>query len=117
MKALVLNGFNTPFELKEIEKPVAQKGEVLVKIMASGVNPLDLKIKSGQAAHAQPKMPGAILGIDMAGVVVVPEREHYERIGEKEVTQIFSEVSMNGELVNELIDDLCALPDAEAPEW
>ena len=69
MKALVLNGFNTPFELKEIEKPVAQKGEVLVKIMASGVNPLDLKIKSGQAAHAQPKMPGAILGIDMAGVV------------------------------------------------
>ncbi len=70
MKALVLNGFNTPFELKEIEKPVAQKGEVLVKIMASGTNPLDLKIKSGQAAHAQPKMPGAILGIDMAGVVV-----------------------------------------------
>ena len=70
MKALVLNGFNTPFELKEIAKPVAQKGEVLVKIMASGVNPLDLKIKSGQAAHAQPKMPGAILGIDMAGVVV-----------------------------------------------
>jgi len=70
MKALVLNGFNTPFELKEIEEPVAQKGEVLVKIMASGVNPLDLKIKSGQAAHAKPKMPGAILGIDMAGVVV-----------------------------------------------
>jgi len=70
MKALVLNGFNTPFELKEIAKPVAQKGEVLVKIMASGVNPLDLKIKSGHAAHAQPKMPGAILGIDMAGVVV-----------------------------------------------
>jgi len=69
MKALVLNGFNTPFELKEIAKPVAQKGEVLVKIMASGVNPLDLKIKSGHAAHAQPKMPGAILGIDMAGVV------------------------------------------------
>jgi len=58
--------------------------------------------------------PGAI---DMAGVVVVPEREHYEKIGEKEVVQIFSDVSMNGELVNELIDDLVALPDAEAPEW
>jgi (2Fe-2S) ferredoxin len=58
--------------------------------------------------------PGAI---DMAGVVVVPERGHYEKIGENEVARIFSEVSMNGELVNELIDDLCALPDAEAPEW
>jgi NADPH2:quinone reductase len=69
MKALVLKEFNTPFELKEIEKPVAKKGEVLVKIIASGANPLDLKIRAGQAAHAQPKMPDAILGIDMAGIV------------------------------------------------
>lgn len=69
MKAIVLNEFNTPFELKEIPKPLAGKGEVLVRIIASGVNPLDLKIKAGQAAHAQAEMPGAILGIDMAGIV------------------------------------------------
>lgn len=69
MKALVLNEFNTPFELKEIPKPLAGKGEVLVRIIASGVNPLDLKIKAGQAVHARAEMPGAILGIDMAGIV------------------------------------------------
>jgi NADPH:quinone reductase-like Zn-dependent oxidoreductase len=68
MKALVLEEFNQPYQLKEIEKPVPGKGEVLVKIAASGVNPLDLKIKVGQAAHAKAKPPG-ILGIDMAGVV------------------------------------------------
>jgi NADPH2:quinone reductase len=68
MKALVLNEFNTPYQLREIEKPVAGKGEVLVKIMASGVNPLDLKIQAGQAAHAKTVLP-AILGIDMAGIV------------------------------------------------
>ena len=68
MKALILNDFNTPYQLQEIEKPVAGKGEVLVKIMASGINPLDLKIQAGQAAHAKAVLP-AILGIDMAGIV------------------------------------------------
>lgn len=69
MKALVLNEINTPFIVQEMPGPVAAKGEVLVKIMASGINPLDLKIKSGQAAHAGVKLPGAVLGIDMSGVV------------------------------------------------
>jgi len=68
MKALVLENFNTPYQSKEVNKPVAGKGQVLVKIAASGVNPLDLKIKSGQAAHAKPKLP-AILGIDLAGTI------------------------------------------------
>jgi NADPH2:quinone reductase len=68
MKALILTDFNTPYQLQEIEKPVAGSGEVLVKIMASGINPLDLKIQSGQAAHAKTVLP-AILGIDMAGIV------------------------------------------------
>jgi len=68
MKALILEEFNTPYELKEIEKPAAGKGQVLVKVAASGVNPLDLKIKAGQAAHAKAVLP-AILGIDMAGTV------------------------------------------------
>ncbi|WP_259070402.1 zinc-dependent alcohol dehydrogenase family protein [Mucilaginibacter sp. X4EP1] len=68
MKALILNEFNTPYQLQDIKKPVAGDGEVLVKIMASGINPLDLKIQAGQAAHAKAVLP-AILGIDLAGVV------------------------------------------------
>jgi NADPH:quinone reductase-like Zn-dependent oxidoreductase len=68
MKALILENYNTPYQAKDINKPVAGKGQVLVNIKATGVNPLDLKIKAGQAAHAQVKLP-AILGIDIAGVV------------------------------------------------
>ncbi len=68
MKALILTEFNTPYQLQDIKKPVAVTGEVLVKIMASGINPLDLKIQAGQAAHAKTVLP-AIPGIDMAGIV------------------------------------------------
>jgi NADPH:quinone reductase-like Zn-dependent oxidoreductase len=42
---------------------------VLVSVQASGVNPLDTKIRAGAAAHAQVRTP-AVLGIDLAGVVV-----------------------------------------------
>ena len=69
MKALVLEEYNTPFALKEMPTPAAGPGQVLVKVHASGVNPLDLKIAAGQAAHAQTRLP-AILGIDLAGEVV-----------------------------------------------
>jgi NADPH2:quinone reductase len=70
MKALILENYNKPFLLKDIEKPLITKGQVLIKIMASGVNPIDLKIKMGQAGHAKTVLP-AILGIDMAGIVEV----------------------------------------------
>ena len=39
-----------------------------MRIQASGVNPLDTKIRAGNAAHARHPLP-AILGIDMAGIV------------------------------------------------
>jgi NADPH2:quinone reductase len=68
MKAAVLEQAGAPFRIAEIERPQARVGEVLVRIKASGVNPLDLKIKAGQAAHARHPLP-AILGIDLAGVV------------------------------------------------
>jgi NADPH2:quinone reductase len=48
--------------------PIAKAGEVLIRIHASGVNPLDTKIRAGQAAHARQRLP-AVLGLDMAGVV------------------------------------------------
>ena len=42
--------------------------QVLVRIAASGVNPLDTKIRGGVAAHARHPLP-AVLGLDMAGTV------------------------------------------------
>jgi hypothetical protein len=44
--------------------------------------------------------PGAI---DMAGVVVVPEREHFARLGREQMEAIYSEVSFSDEAVNEIL--------------
>jgi NADPH:quinone reductase-like Zn-dependent oxidoreductase len=68
MRAVLLQEFDTPLVLGEINKPTTGRGQVLVKIKASGVNPLDTKIRVGKAAHAKRTLP-AVLGLDLAGVV------------------------------------------------
>jgi NADPH2:quinone reductase len=68
MQAAVLDAPNTAFRVGPIARPEPTAGQVLVRIKASGVNPLDTKIYAGQAAHARHPLPG-ILGITMAGVV------------------------------------------------
>jgi NADPH:quinone reductase len=68
MHAAVLDAPNAPFRLVDVARPTPRSGEVLVRIKASGVNPLDLKIRAGQAPHARQALP-AVLGIDLAGVV------------------------------------------------
>jgi NADPH:quinone reductase-like Zn-dependent oxidoreductase len=68
MRAAVLTAYGTPLQIREVPLPIPGPREVLVRIMASGVNPLDIKIRRGEAAHAK-MTPPAILGIDMAGVV------------------------------------------------
>ena len=73
MRALLLTDYNSPFALADVPRPEPARGEVLVRIAASGVNPLDVKIRTGNAAHAKVPLP-AILGIDLAGVV--------EKVGE-----------------------------------
>lgn len=69
MQAAVLRNYGAPLELERIARPEAGRGQVLVQVKASGINPLDLKIAAGQAAHAR-TVPPAVLGIDLAGVVV-----------------------------------------------
>ena len=68
MRALQASDPASPLRLIELPRPVPGRGQVLVRIKASGVNPLDLKIRAGAAAHARHPLP-AILGIDLAGVV------------------------------------------------
>jgi len=47
MRALVLERYNAPFTLTEVKRPIANAGQVLVRVKASGVNPLDTKIRMG----------------------------------------------------------------------
>jgi NADPH:quinone reductase len=68
MKALVVSQYDGPLELVTLDRPQAQAGQVLVRIHSAGLNPLDVKIRAGKAAHAKHPLP-LVLGIDMAGVV------------------------------------------------
>jgi NADPH2:quinone reductase len=68
MKAAVLAACGEPLRVTSIARPQPGAGQVLVRVHASGVNPLDTKIQAGAAAHARQPAP-AVLGLDMAGVV------------------------------------------------
>lgn len=68
MRAALLERHGQPFRVATLSRPEPGPGQVLVRIVASGTNPLDLKIHEGAAAHARHPLP-AILGLDMAGVV------------------------------------------------
>jgi len=69
MRALILEDYGAPFVYRVIDRPRPDFGEVLIRVKASGVKPLDAKIKAGEAEHAKQPLP-AVLGIDMAGIVV-----------------------------------------------
>jgi NADPH:quinone reductase len=56
------------FRAAESLPPKLEINHVLVRIAASGVNPIDTKIRAGKAAHAKQPLP-AVLGLDMAGTV------------------------------------------------
>lgn len=68
MQAAILEQHGSPFRIADVPMPRPGPDEVLVRIAASGVNPLDTKIHVGQAAHARHPLP-AILGLDLAGTV------------------------------------------------
>jgi NADPH2:quinone reductase len=68
MRVLVLEAANGPLVSRHLPRPVPGPGQLLVEIAASGVNPLDTKIRAGAAAHAKHPLP-AVLGMDLAGVV------------------------------------------------
>jgi NADPH2:quinone reductase len=69
MRAMVIPRFGGPdvFELRDVPKPVPGIGEVLVRVIASGANPVDAKLRAnGSWAGLTPPV---ILGYDVAGVV------------------------------------------------
>ena len=68
MRAYVVEHPEEPFKQVDLPRPAPSAGQVLVRVHASGVNPLDTKIRAGKASHAKQPLP-AVLGLDMAGVV------------------------------------------------
>jgi NADPH:quinone reductase-like Zn-dependent oxidoreductase len=71
MKAIRIHHFGSPdvLELDEIEIPQPAEDEVLIKVYASAVNPVDQKIVAGQAQEKFPSKLPLTIGWDVSGVI------------------------------------------------
>jgi NADPH:quinone reductase-like Zn-dependent oxidoreductase len=72
MKAIVVHEYGGPEVLKfeQYPDPVAGQGEVLVRVAAASVNPIDYKRRAGLTKDFYPMQFPSRIGVDMAGTVV-----------------------------------------------
>ncbi|UQX87406.1 NADP-dependent oxidoreductase [Jatrophihabitans telluris] len=69
MKAFALSDFDAPPSVVDLPRPVPAAGQVLVRVHATSVNPVDLLISSGFFRTVQEYRFPAVFGRDLAGVV------------------------------------------------
>ncbi len=72
MKAIVLHRFGEADQLKmeEVQTPVAGDSQVLLKVKAIGINPVDAKVRAGTNRMAKGLQLPAVIGWDVSGEIV-----------------------------------------------
>jgi NADPH:quinone reductase-like Zn-dependent oxidoreductase len=72
MKAIVVHQYGGPEVLKfeDYPDPVPGSGEVLVRVAAASVNPIDYKRRAGLTKDFYPMQFPSLIGVDIAGTVV-----------------------------------------------
>lgn len=113
MKALAINQFGGPevLQIQEVGMPMPKAGEVLVRVHAAGVNPVDYKTRNGSLKFISGKKFPRILGIDVAGVVEQTGSKSRFRPGDK----VFAMLSIVGGAYAEFVclkeEQLCLIPE------
>jgi NADPH:quinone reductase-like Zn-dependent oxidoreductase len=71
MRAMAMTRAGGPevLELVELERPVRVNAELLVRVVAAGVNPIDAKTRAGKGAFPGIAAFPAVLGNDFSGIV------------------------------------------------
>jgi NADPH:quinone reductase-like Zn-dependent oxidoreductase len=71
MKAIVLHEYGSADNLKyeDWDDPQAGDGQILIRVTAAGLNPIDWKIRSGAMKAFMPLQLPTILGYDYSGIV------------------------------------------------
>lgn len=72
MKAITLRKWGTPdvLNLEEIEKPVPKPDQLLIRVFASGINPVDWKHRQGFHKYVLGAPFPIVLGYDVCGEVI-----------------------------------------------
>jgi NADPH:quinone reductase-like Zn-dependent oxidoreductase len=71
MKAVVVHGYGSPDVLRyeEFANPTAGDGEILIRVAATSINPIDVMRRSGKWKETFPIKFPDIIGVDVAGTV------------------------------------------------
>ncbi len=73
MKAIQINAYGHNDQVKinaHAEKPTLNPGEVLIKVHAAGVNPIDWKVREGFLKDFKPVQFPVTLGMDFSGEII-----------------------------------------------
>jgi NADPH:quinone reductase len=106
MKAIVVREFGLPevLKLETAPDPSPQAGQVLVRVHAVGVNPVDTYIRTG--AHViKPRLP-YIPGVDAAGVIeAVADGVPHLRTGQRVYNSGVAAAGLNGAYAERVVCD------------
>ena len=69
MRAITIDAYKTQPHLQEMPRPQPGEGEILIRLHAAGVNPMDWKARDGSFQAWLPAEFPVVLGFDGAGVV------------------------------------------------
>lgn len=114
MKAIIIEKFGdvNSLELKELKIPKIADGEILIKVKAFGLNPVDYKTRQGGGIASKMQNP-IILGWDISGTVEEVSTNSKFKIGDK----VFGMLNFPGqgnayaEYVKALPEHLALIPD------
>ena len=70
MRAFVVSKYKEPLQEADVPEPTMGEHDVLVRVEAAGLNPLDEKIRAGEFKQILPYKLPLILGNDVAGTVI-----------------------------------------------
>ena len=71
MRAVECDTYGPPevLQVKQVPRPSPGPGQILIRVIASSINPLDVKMRSGEVRHIYPSFFPDVFGYSVSGVV------------------------------------------------
>jgi len=121
MKAIRIHNYGGPevLQYEDAPRPKPQAGEVLIRVHAAGVNPIDWKVREGHMKDFWPHKFPLILGWDLSGVVeaVGPGPAAAGRFKKGDEVYSVSDISRDGAYAEYVVvrESEIIRPDASGP--
>ena len=90
MKAIVIHEYGGPDVLKyeDYPDPAPGAGEVLVRVAAASINPIDIMERAGLTKDFKPVTFPGVLGWDLAGTVIEPRAGGARILGRRQSARV-----------------------------